>query len=75
MIGYLITVSGLGGLISLDVLLTWYSDHAYWFLGSALLFLLIAAYFNLYRYPTKINKILMTVNVIVVVGLIGFFWI
>lgn len=52
----------------------WYAAHAYWFLGTALVFLGIAAYFLLYRYPTRKNKLLMGVNVLAVAGLILHFW-
>ncbi len=59
----------------MEGILKWYSAHAYWFLGTALLFLGIAAYFNLFRYPTKTNKILMGVNVVIVGGLVYLYWI
>ncbi|MFB6345645.1 MAG: hypothetical protein ABEK50_07735 [bacterium] len=72
--GYLLTVSGLGGLAFLNHWLKWYAAHAYWFLGTALAFLGIAVYFLLYKYPSRKNRLLMGLNVGAVTVLFWYYW-
>lgn len=74
MIGYLLTASGLGGLAFLNHGLRWYAAHAYWFLGTAFLFLSAAAYFLLYRYPSRKHGLLMVLNVLAVAWLTLHYW-